>query len=268
MNNFQLYNKNKKGTIILSHYRSGGTQLLLTLSEMLENSNIDYTNFKEINFDIISGKSLKKQTEQTMNHNNYATILLNNSLVISNFYSQGYFEKLNKDYNLVILERKDKLKSLLSLPVCEALIQKGLFHKDWKTKAEQSNDMSDLHDYLLKNKLNCWKLHLGWENDVFVKTVDGSINEYYYLNYLMKTYQDELNMLKIIKNKFNLHTIYYEDYELEPMNLKKYYVGFDKKIIDSVLVDTYKKIPYIHTNFIDYFDKYTQRVLSDWSFDD
>ena len=64
MDRFQMYDKNKKGTIILSHYRSGGTQLLLTLSEMLENSNIDYTNFKEINFDIISGKSLKKQTEK------------------------------------------------------------------------------------------------------------------------------------------------------------------------------------------------------------
>ena len=40
MDNFQLYDKSKKGTIIISHYRSGGTQLLLTLTEMLEESGI------------------------------------------------------------------------------------------------------------------------------------------------------------------------------------------------------------------------------------
>ena len=64
MDNFQLYDKNKKGTIILSHYRSGGTQLLLTLTEMLTGSDIKISNFRELNFDTLSGKSYKAQTEE------------------------------------------------------------------------------------------------------------------------------------------------------------------------------------------------------------
>ena len=90
MDNFQLYDKNKKGTIIISHYRSGGTQLLLTLTEMLRGSGIKISNFRELNFDTLSGKSYKTQTEEMIKHTNYATILLNNSLVISHFYNQGY----------------------------------------------------------------------------------------------------------------------------------------------------------------------------------
>jgi hypothetical protein len=268
MDNFQLYDKNKKGTIILSHYRSGGTQLLLTLTEMLTGSDIKISNFREINFDTLSGKSYKTQTKEMIKHTDYATILLNNSLVISHFYNQGYFDELYKNYNFVILERKDKLKSLLSLPVWEELIKKGLFHKDWKTQLEQTQDMVEFHNDLLNNKLDCRKLHLGWENDIFQKSNEDGPNHYYYLNYLMKAYQDELNMLKILKSEYKLHTIYYEDYEFIPMNLSKYYLDFDKKVVDRVLKDSYKKIPYIHTNFIDYFDKYTQKVLSDWKFDD
>ncbi len=268
MDNFQLYDKSKKGTIIISHYRSGGTQLLLTLTEMLEESGIKVSNFREINFDTMSGKSYLKQTKEMMKHTNYATILLNNSLVISNFYNQGYFDKLNKEYNLVILERKDKLKSLLSLPVWEELIHKGLYHKNWESKSEQTSDMVEFHNHLLNHKLDCRKLHLGWENDMFRKSEDGHVNEYYYLNYLMKAYQDELNMLKILKDQYNIHTIYYEDYEFVPMNLSKYYTEFSEKIINRVLNDSYSKIPYVHTNFIDYFDEYTQSVLKDWNFND
>ena len=71
MDNFQLYDKSKKGTIIISHYRSGGTQLLLTLTEMLEESGIKVSNFREINFDTMSGKSYLKQTKEMMKHTNY-----------------------------------------------------------------------------------------------------------------------------------------------------------------------------------------------------
>jgi hypothetical protein len=268
MDNFQLYDENKKGTIILSHYRSGGTQLLLTLTEMLKSNGIKISNFKELNFDTLSGKSYKTQTEEMLKHTNYATILLNNSLVISYFYNQGYFDELSKNYNLVILERKDKLMSLLSLPIWEELINKGLFHKDWKTPLEQTQDMVEFHNYLINHKIDCRKLHLGWENDMFRKSEDGHVNEYYYLNYLMKAYQDELNMLKILKSEYKLHTIYYEDYEFIPMNLSKYYEKFSESSKKKVLVKSQNKIPYIHRNFIDYFDIYTQKVLSDWNFDD
>lgn len=271
MNNFQLYDKNKKGTIILSHYRSGGTQLLNTLTSVLYGNDIKISNFKEINFDVLSGKPFVKQTEEMMKHTNYATILLNNSLVISHFYNQGYFDELNKNYNLVILERKDKLTSLLSLPLWEELIHKGLFHKDWKTPLEQTQDMIEFHTHLLNHPIPSQNIHLGWENDIFKKSgVEGAPNQYYYLNYLLKAYQDEINMLKILKNEYNLHTIYYEDYEENSKTLSIYFKNdeINQESLENILVQNKRKIPYIHRNFIDYFDKYTQQVLKDWKFDD
>ena len=42
-----LFDKNKKGTIILSHYRSGGTQLKEVISNVLEADNLG-----EIDFDL------------------------------------------------------------------------------------------------------------------------------------------------------------------------------------------------------------------------
>ena len=268
MDNFQLYDESKKGTIILSHYRSGGTQLLLSLTEVLKKNGIKISNFGELNFDTLSGKSFKEQTEEMMKHTNYATILLNNSLVISHFYNQGYFDKLNKDYNLVILERRDKEKALLSLPIWEELISKKLFHKKWNTPLEQTQDMIEFHTYLINHKLDWFKLHLGWESDMFKKSDDKGINEYYVLNYLLKAYQDEINMLKLLKQEYSLHTIYYEDYENNSETLVKYYQQFDSEHLVKWLKDTRKKIPYIHTNFIDYYDEFVQQVIKDWNLND
>ena len=55
MDRFQMYDKHKKGTIILSHYRSGGTQLLLSLKEVLRINDISYDNLGEWDFDTLSG---------------------------------------------------------------------------------------------------------------------------------------------------------------------------------------------------------------------
>ena len=264
MDSFQMYDKNKKGTIILSHYRSGGTQLQLSLKEVLRVNNISYDNLGELDFDTLSGVSFTEQTSNMLKHKNYAVILLNNSLVISHFYNSGYFDKLSKEYNLVVLERKDKEKALLSLPIWEELIKQKLFSKEWKTPLEQTEDMINFHKKLLKNKINYKNLHLGWETQMF-KSQDGQ-NEYYYLNYLMKAYQDEINMLHLLSIKYNLHTISYEEYEYSPISLKKYYN--DMENIDKVLNHTNQKIPYIHTNFIDYYDEFVQVVIKDWNLSD
>ena len=264
MDRFQMYDKHKKGTIILSHYRSGGTQLLLSLKEVLRINDISYDNLGELDFDTLSGVSFTEQTSNMLKHKNYAVVLLNNSLVISHFYNSGYFDKLSKEYNLVVLERKDKEKALLSLPIWEELINEGLFHREWKTPLEQTEDMINFHKKLLKNKINYKNLHLGWETQMF-KSQDGQ-NEYYYLNYLMKVYQDEINMLHLLSIKYNLHTISYEEYEYSPISLKRYYN--DMKNVDKVLNHTNQKIPYIHTNFIDYYDEFVQVVIKDWDLSD
>ena len=79
----ELYNKNKKGTIILSHYRSGGTQLKLIISNILdaEGSTRD-SDFGEIDFDLHSVIS-KKDFYSKLKSERYGVTLINNPIVIS-----------------------------------------------------------------------------------------------------------------------------------------------------------------------------------------
>ena len=73
-------------------------------------------------------------------------------------------------------------------------------------------------------------------------------------------------MLHLLSIKYNLHTISYEEYEYSPISLKKYYN--DMENIDKVLNHTNQKIPYIHTNFTDYYDEFVQVVIKDWNLSD
>jgi len=47
-----LIGKNKKGTIILSHYRSGGTQMKLIVQTLLDSRDIPNIDCGEINVDV------------------------------------------------------------------------------------------------------------------------------------------------------------------------------------------------------------------------
>ena len=266
-----LYDKTKQGTIILSHYRSGGTQLLLALTEILLNLKEEYVNLKELDFDIISGKSFIPQSEKLLKHNlqhTYKTILLNNSMILCNWYNRNYFEELNEKYNLVVLERRNKLKCLLSLPVWEQLIQHGLYDKKFENKEDKKKAMMKFHKHLLKNPIPYNNIHLGWENDIFTKKTHGHLSEYYYLNYLLKAFQEEINTLHCIENKYNLKKIWYEDYEHDSDNLHEYFQNVDEEVRTKALKDTNRKIPYVTDNFLEYFDEFTKQTLLNWNFDD
>ena len=90
----------KKGIIILSHYRSGGTQLLSILSMVLDDINIEHHNCGEIevrsdnlNFiDTINSRFFNRPDDKFSIH------LLNSPLSINQLYYSGSFKKLNEQY--------------------------------------------------------------------------------------------------------------------------------------------------------------------------
>ena len=73
----KLYDKNKKGTIILSHYRSGGTQLKLTITRCLNANDMG-----ELDFDLET-TDLKKDFYSKLSEDSYSVTLINNPIVIS-----------------------------------------------------------------------------------------------------------------------------------------------------------------------------------------
>ena len=265
-----LYDDTKQGTIILSHYRSGGTQLLLALTEILLNLKKLHVNLKELDFDITSGESFITQTEKLLwpPKTRYTTVLLNNSMILCNWYNRNYFDELNEKYNLVVLERKNKLKCLLSLPVWEQLIKHGLYDKKFENEHDKKEAMIKFHEHLLENPIPYNNIHLGWENDIFTKKTHQHLNEYYYMNYLLKAFQEEINTLHCIESKYNLKKIWYEDYEHDSSNLHEYFQNVDEEVRTKALKDTDRKIPYVTNNFLEYFDEFTKQTLLNWNFDD
>jgi len=251
-----LIDKNKKGTIILSHYRSGGTQLKLATLKALEKSNTDFVDLNEINLDIESGVSFDKQLNELLTSDKYTLALLNNPLTINYIYTTKMFKQLSEDFVIVGLKRKDKLKTLLSMGVWEELIHQGLFHKENITESE----MVEFHNNLLENKLPYHTIHLGWENDIF--STDKNVSPRFYLNYLLKIYFDECRLLDNTISEFNIPTIYYEDYEYNTSYLKQFFSNL--KIDTDFMSKTNLKIPYHSRKFEQYYEPFIVDILKDW----
>ena len=251
-----LINTNKKGTIVLSHYRSGGTQLKTTIKRALELSNIDFIDLDEINLNIENGVSFDKQLKDLFTSDKYSLILLNNPLTINYIYTKEMFKQLSEDFVIVGLKRKDKLKTLLSLGVWEELIHQGLYHRTDVTESE----MVEFHNNLLENKLPYHTIHLGWENDIFA--TDESHSPRFYLNYVMKMCFDECRLLDNIISEFNIPTIYYEDYEYNASYLKKFFSNL--KIDTGFISGSNLKIPYHSRKFEQYYEPFVIDILKDW----
>lgn len=251
-----LIDKNKKGTIILSHYRSGGTQLKLATLQALEKSNTDFVDLNEIDLDIESGVSFDKQLNELLTSDKYLLILLNNPLTINYIYTTEMFKQLSEDFTIVGLKRKDKLKTLLSMGVWEELIELEMFGKRNITKQE----MIEFHNNLLENKLPYHTIHLGWESNPFTTNKDNSPR--FYLNNLLKAYFDECRLLDNIILEFNIPTIYYEDYEYNASYLKQFFSNLN--INTNFIVDTDGKIPYHSRKFEQYYEPFIVDILKDW----
>ena len=80
MKNF--IDSSKKGTIILSHYRAGGTQMRQIVQRLLDNKGIPSIDCGEVNVDVSKLNLLEQVDNQFYNNDpTYKIVLLNNPLI-------------------------------------------------------------------------------------------------------------------------------------------------------------------------------------------
>lgn len=250
-----MINLEKDGTIILSRYRSGGTQLKTIIET--------YYNFSKINckylgeFDINFEDDVKNQIDTRFKTENFKKIiLLNNSLSISLLYHKNYFDNLTKRYNIIVLNRKNKENNLLSLPLWEYLIQENLYDyegDDLKIK------MKLFHENLLKNPIKYTNVYLG--HHVELRETDP----YHYLNTIIRLFISEWSQIQNIKNLYNLPQIHYEDFEFSTQTFVENNFENVNNSNSYIFNYTNKKIPYFTNEFKIYFDTYTQEILKIWN---
>ena len=136
----KLIDTTKKGTIIFSHYRSGGTQLKLIVRNVLndiykinckDGGELDF-NFDKLDFkDELDIKLNFKWWKNNFDHlkfedDDYGVLLVNNPFAIQWIRQHPLLvEKLKKDYCLIGVTRKDKIKSMLLLPLWFRFIRKS-----------------------------------------------------------------------------------------------------------------------------------------------
>lgn len=254
-----LIDLNKKGTIILSHYRSGGTQLRNILLSALSNMKVRHINLGEIEINLNS-TDFYSQIYSKFSlgaENEYKVLLLNNPIAISYLNSNDQFKGLLEEYCIFYLERKNKENCLLSLPLWEQFIHRGLY-ADRDLWTEET--MLNFHNELIQTPIKCREIYLGYHNNElhFADEVEQA-------NLTLMYFTQEINTNRYLAKKHNLHTIYYEDYENTPDFISStYFPTLDTKFITEVL-DSNVKIPYVSKQYRDYFDSTTKECLNQWN---
>ena len=253
----KFINTDKKGTIILTHYRSGGTQLRHILKTFLKVHSIPSENYGEVSLDLEDSNFYDEIYNLFFNSSQtkYRIIQLNNPLVISFLYQSSLFSKLNEQYHIVYLERKDHAKCLLSLPLWEKFIKEGYNDlEDWDEKT-----MNTFHNKYIDNPIEYSHLYTGLHSEYNPR--DGIA----YTNYIVMTFVNILAKNRSIATTLNVDCFEYEDYE--EYNEEFFTSNFNthnSKFLNQVK-DTYlQKIPYVSSNYVDYFDKSVKEVLANW----
>lgn len=258
-----MINSSKKGTIFLTHYRSGGTQLRYILREYLFSTNLlqkRIVDLEEINFD--KTKSNNQVITEAFYDNPsdvYKIIQLNNPVVISYLYANNLFEHIVKEFEVVVIERKNKANCLLSLPLWEKFIHAGLFESN---KLWTKENIQKFHETLIQEPIEYSNIY----NGIYHENLQGD-SPREYLEKKLTFFQNSVNTVNLICNAYNLHKLYYEDYEYDQNFLyEKYFKTFSDKHNNSEYIkETYGwKIPYPEKEYIKYFDSITQEVLKDW----
>ena len=251
-----LYNPNKKGTIILSHYRSGGTRLLSTTWLSIGEKNT--TNFKEWNHSLSNTeKEVDTGTTNPSEHlysllkstDKYSLILINYPVDIVNFYQNKVFDKLKDDYEVVVLERKDKVNCFLSLPLWEMFIKTGLFKNPKKWTKE---NMMKFHKDMINYKIGVDGLSLGYTTETP------------HINGLLKSFISDILMLRTISNEYNFPIIYYEDFENNEEYFFKLFPNIDKEHVLNASKINNRKIPYVTNDYTEYYDEQVIKHLEGW----
>ena len=246
----------KKGTIILSRYRSGGTQLLHILEEYYILKGCKCENLRE--FDIVIDDGVDSQINKFFNPNDSIkkVILLNNPKAISYFEKIGYFEKLLQDYNIIFLNRKDKEKNLLSLPLWECLIHAGLYDYEGDDVEDR---MKQFHEELIQNPISYRKVYLGHHIDLIESQYENHLNLIIYL------LLSEWRLIESISNKYGINEIYYEEYEYKLSEFLTNKFGIVEKKELDIFSHLHRKINYISSDYRIYFDEETNKILDIWN---
>jgi len=255
-NNF--IDTDKKGTVILTHYRSGGTQLRHIIDSFLEVHNIASVNVGEIDLDLEDTDFYDELfcTFFEDSNSDYKVIQLNNPLVISFIYFSSLFKKLNEQYHIVHLEREDHAKCLLSLPLWEKFIQEGYYELDeWDSKT-----METFHNKYKQNPIRYTELYTGLHSQY--NPTDGIS----YTNYIVMTFVNILLKNRSIADQLNIHSFFYEQYEEYSENFFKINFDTDNKEFLNKVKHTYKrKIPYLTNKYVEYFDQDVKDAISNWN---
>ena len=111
---------NKKGLIVLSTYRSGGTQLtrildILCVQHFQPNCDDKWVSKGEVEVDIIGDVLTETMNALYSDEKRFQVWLLNNPLSILALYSNNKFSQLVKDYNIIHLSTLNKANGILSL---------------------------------------------------------------------------------------------------------------------------------------------------------
>lgn len=250
----KLHDLNKKGTIILSHYRAGGSQLRTTIVNVLKHEyKINCDDLKELDFDIDT-LDFKKTLEKKLSHKNYGVLLLNNPIAIAWLHQRGYFDTLINDYHFISLSRKDKVKSMLSLPLWVELIKRDLYHSGDDNVAE---NMLKFHNDLLETPIRWQEIHLG-----YFTIYENGEKPIYQLNHTIRHLLDEFHRVDSLSKQLKISILYYEDFEFN----KKYLTQFFKNTntLQSRINNIYKKIPYVSDDYRIYYDDIVKETLKVW----
>lgn len=251
---------NKQGIIILSQYRSGGTQLLSFFQHICEQEFGEKGTFT-IEGELDSTLQDMDIHEAAINEfykadSNFRVYLLNNPMSILALERKKSFYSLTKDFNVIALTRLNAANGILSLGLWEHIIKKGIFQKHPNIPDQ---DLDDLHEELTKNPLGYRDVTLGYDgivkNDGTKVSVNGKLQRW--------AYQDTL--IKLIAQKFNLPQIFYEEYENTPdYFLQTHFPDIDDKTRKRIK-ETYRyKIPYRVSDYRKYYIKEVTKLLEQW----
>ena len=255
----------KKGVIILTHYRSGGTLLRTLIEDYIPGINnigeIDFVEGSYNNDTKVDYKKLIKTVFEESKPNELKLIQLNNPLVISYLSGIDYFSYLNKNYHIIHLERKGIKNALLSLPLWE---EKFKFRKEHKELTKEELEIK-FHNYLLSNKISYKKIYTGIHF-----TTPRNNNYRNYLDYQLMLLTNRLHLNRYLQNKYNLFSLTYEDFETEPK--ESFYKLFstiqpnrDELTAQLHFHQKHGKQQYINTDYLDYFDDKVKKVFEYWN---
>lgn len=255
----------KKGLIVLSTYRSGGTQLtrildILCVQHFQPNCDDKWVSKGEVEVDIIGDVLTETMNALYSDEKRFQVWLLNNPLSILALYSNNKFSQLVKDYNIIHLSRLNKANGILSLGLWERMIEYGAFSDGALNKGRfDKQAMQSFHTHLLSKPLSYVDVSLGHsaldEYKASLTTVGSKL--------MIWTYQDNIN--KCLASMHRLPVLFYEEYEQDHENFLKNHFPWANDVAREEIKNTYRyKIPYVYKDYRKYYQDDIIKLMNEW----